>query len=252
MRRKLGILVCAIVSLNAPTLMSGEPDGFKGAVAGTKIEVLFRAPRATVRPIPLPKTSKLVSLDDLQLIGPGPGHPFLLGHYAVDGSWGIVNGGLQVVSGKNAALQLGWAGDFELEGTIEQSGLGGWFFLFGWDEGRGYALSNVLMRESGSPWFISEFRGTRAIKDRTTEFDDFDWRGEQPFRLTVHHETFSLTVGKFNILVNEPIPGYTPGLVVLGVYDTRYGPKTLRIKSLRWKGLAPPEESADALPGAGQ
>lgn len=214
-----------------------QPEGFVGVVAGEKPTLLHVATRSPAQPTPLPKKSKLVPLDDLQFTGPRPSHPFVLGNFAADGHWGLVNGSVQMVDGKNAALQLAWADQFELEGVIEQSGYGGWFFLVGWDEGRGYAVHSVSLKESGSPWFISEFRGSKAIADRTREFEKFEWKGEQPFKLTVQESTFSLDVGRFHVFAREPLEGYTPGMVVIGAYDTNYGPKPLRIRSLKIRSL---------------
>jgi len=216
-----------------------QPDDFIGVIAGSKPVTLCLPVRGISAIAPLPKKSKLVPLDELQLTGPRPSHPFVLGNFAADGHWGMVNGAVGVTDGNNAALQLAWASDFELEGVIEQSGLGGSFWLLGWDEGHGYALHNVLLKESGSPWFLTEFRGGKAIEDRTLELEKFDWKGTQPFRLSVQAQAVSLTVGKIQVIDRLPVESYHPGRVVLGVYDTRYGPRTLSIKSLKIRALTP-------------
>lgn len=242
------MLRCLLVMLSVALISThsafAQPEGFKGVVAETDATVLHLVLRPQMRTIALPKTAKVTPLDDLQFTGPRPSHPFVLGNYASDGKWGIVNGYLRMVEGKNAALQLAWAEDFELDGIMEHSGFGGWFMLLGWNDGRGYALSNVNMKESGSPWFLSEFRGGKAIDDRTKEFEKFDWKGEQPFRLEVKQQALTLEIGKFHVFNKEPLPGYTAGTVVLGVYDTRYGPKPLAVKSLRIRKLDPAAAAA--------
>lgn len=241
----LGIWLCSAQAV-------AQPEDYTGLVAGEKPVVLHLQTRGPNRPTPLPKKSPLVSLEDLRFTGPEPSHPFVLGNFATDGQWGLVQGYVQVISGKDAALQLAWADNFELEGVIEHAGLGGWFFLVGWDQGRGYALSNVLMKESGSPWFISEFRGNKAIPDRTVQHEMFEWKGEQTFRLTIQQKLLSLDVGRFHVLDRQPLENYSPGRIILGVYDTRYGPKPLRVRSLKIRSLpadpAAPPAAAEGEP----
>ncbi|WP_437227187.1 hypothetical protein SH661x_000219 [Planctomicrobium sp. SH661] len=214
-----------------------QPEDFQGVVAGPKWTTLFQPVRAVPPVAPLPKKSKLVPLDDLELTGPKPSHPFVLGNFSTNGHWGLLNGTVGVTDGNDAALQLAWADEFELEGVIEQSGLGGCFWLVGWDEGRGYGIHNVVMKDSGSPWFISEFIRNKAVEDGTTELEKFDWKGEQSFRMTVEKKTFSLDIGRFHVFKELEMENYQPGRVILGVYDTRYGPKPIRIKSLKIRAL---------------
>lgn len=217
-----------------------QPEGFTGAVAKETWTPLLTPGRGTPKPLPIPNSSKLLSIEELQFIGPEPGHPFVLGQFAVDGRFGLVNGGLQLIDGKNAAVQLAWGDQFELEGIMEQAEVGGWFLLFGWDQGRGYSVCNVTLRDSGSPWFVSEYRGNQAISDRTQEFQKFDWRREQPFKVTVRENELTFEVGRFKVIDGHPLPAYSPGAIILGVYDTRYGPKPIRVKSLRIRSLASP------------
>jgi hypothetical protein len=210
-----------------------QPEDYEGTVAGEQWTVLHAQRRPTRNPVRLPRNAPVVSLEEFQFIGPEPSHRFVLGNFAVDGEFGLNGGYLQPIKGRNAALQLAWADQFELQGTMEQTGLGGWFLLIGWDEGRGHAIFTFSTRESGSPWFVSEFRGTRAIEGRTVKFPRFEWKGEQPFRIAVQQDELSITVGNFKVLEDYPLENYSPGRIVLGVYDTEYGPKPLRIKELR-------------------
>lgn len=241
------IVIVCLWSRNA----AAQPEEFIGAIVGRRPITLCLPIRGVPALAPLPKKSKLVPLDDLQFTGPRPSHPFVLGNFAADGHWGLINGAVGVIDGKNAALQLAWAEDFELEGIIEQTGLGGCFWLLGWDEGRGYALSNVVMKDSGSPWFLSEFRGGKAIEDRTLELEKFDWQGDQPFRLKIQENTFSLDVGRFHLFDRLPIEAYQPGRLIIGTYDTRYGAKGLRIKSLKIRAITP-EINANLATPAGK
>lgn len=237
---RLACCLCVMLLCVLSSIAVAQPEDFKGVVAGERPEVIFVVGRPTARPAKLSPKAKVVPLEDLQFTGPQPSHPFVLGNFAHDGEWGIVEGHIQLLDGRNAALQLAWADQFELEGIMEQAGFGGWFFLLGWDQGRGYALSNVTMKESGSPWFLSEFRGNKAIDGRTKEFDKFEWKHAQPFVLRVEKNKLSLKVGAFQVFNQEPLDGYSPGRIVFGVYDTRYGPRPARIRSLKIRALKSP------------
>lgn len=219
-----------------PTAMA-QPETFNGAVAKPAWTSLLAPGRGTPKPQPIPKSSKLVSIEELQFIGPQPGHAFVLGQFAVDGRFGLINGGLQLMEGKNAAVQLAWADQFELEGVMEQAETGGWFLLLGWDQGRGYSICNVTLRDSGSPWFVSEYRGNQSISGRTQEFQKFEWRREQPFKVTVRDNELTVEVGRFKVIEEYSLDGYSPGSIILGVYDARYGPKPIRVRSLRIRAI---------------
>lgn len=227
--------VC-VVWLLAQGIVQGQPDDFQGVIAGEKWTVLHLRNARTRGNQPLPATAKIQPLKSLEFTGPKPGHPFVLGNFAVNGDWGQVEGYVQRIQGSDAALQLCWADQFELEGIIEHAEFGGWFFLLGWESGHGYSLSNVNFKTSGSPWFLSEMRGAKALEDKTLEFDHFNWKGEQPFKLSVKENELSLKIGRFDVLTT-PLESYKPGMIVLGVYDTDYGPKPIRIKSLRVRSL---------------
>lgn len=246
--RLLLFLFALLCSGLTVTSARAQPADFQGVVASEKVEKLFEPAPPNARPSLLTAKHKVVAIDELQFVGPRPTHPFVLGNFAADAKWGVANGWLTVAQGKNAALQLAWADQFELEGVMEQTGQGGWFLLLGWQNGRGYALSNVEMQKSGSPWFLTEFRGGKAIPDRTQEFDKFSWQGVQPFQLTVNDNALSLTIGKFKLFDRLPLEDYTPGQLILGTYDTRYGPKALRVRTLTIRALpaAEPAEEAEA------
>lgn len=186
---------------------------------------------------PLSKQSKLQPLDGFELTGPEPGHAFILGNFLGDGTWGVINGAVQLAGGKNAALRLARANSFELEGTMEMDGFGGWFLLVGWDDGRGYSISNVTMKESGSPWFITEYRGGVAIPETNQVVARHDWHRLQPFKVTVKENELTFTLGKLNLLEQQALADYTEGDVIFGVYDTRYGPRPVKIQSLRIRAL---------------
>lgn len=211
--------------------------------------VLFNASRR-LRNGPLPLKSKIQNLKELSFTGPEPGHPFVIGDYAEDGEFGLVNNGLQRISGQNASLQLPFADQFELEGMMEQTEFGGWFMLVGWEDGRGYLLSNATMKESGSPWFLSELRGGTAVPEGTKHLVKYEWLRAQPFQLTVKDKQISFSIGERNIINQEPMDNYAPGQVILGVYDTRYGPKKIHISSLRMRAVAGPNQQGqpDAAP----
>ncbi|HVJ85555.1 MAG TPA: hypothetical protein VM452_07905 [Caulifigura sp.] len=192
---------------------------------------------------PLPDKGLIQNFPELKFTGPRPGHPFVLGDFADDGDFALVDGALQQANGASAVVQFPEADEFELEGVMEQTEFGGWFLAVGWADGRGYVLSNVTMRESGSPWFLTELRGGVAIPDGTEDLDHFEWpRLPQPFRLSVSNKELTFEVGKKTVADHCAMSNYEKGRVLLGAYDTRYGPKKLRILSLRMRSLAEPAE----------
>lgn len=213
------------------------PENFSGIIAEKKWSVLHLRNTRSRGNQKLTSSAKVTSLPDLIFTGPKPGHPFVLGNFDADGEWGLSNGFLLPVRGKNSAIQLCWADQFELEGIMEHAQFGGWFMLVGWDSGHGYSISNVKFKTSGSPWFISEMRGEKSIEETTIEFDHFNWKGSQPFKLSVKNNEISLTVGRSNVFTT-PLENYKPGMIVLGVYDTEYGPKPIRVQSLRVREIS--------------
>ncbi|WP_437204806.1 hypothetical protein [Planctomicrobium sp. SH664] len=227
-----------------------QPEGYAGNVATDKPLLLYRL-TPTRQPVAIPPKLKITSLDSLQFTGPRPSDPFVLGNFAADGSWGIANGYLQALSGKNSAVQLCWADQFELTGVAKMAGFGGWFLLLGWDQGRGYAVHNPTLMQSGSPWFLSELRGTKAIEGRTMEFDKFEWKGEQPFSIKVANSNLTVTVGKFTVINTVPLHNYSAGSIVVGVYDTKYGPRAVGIKSLSIRALPPVAPATETSTPAG-
>ena len=130
------------------------PEDFSGVIAEKKWSVLHLRNTRSRGTQKLSDAAKVMSLKDLIFAGPKPGHPFVLGNFDADGEWGLSNGYLLPTSGKNSAIQICWADQFEIEGIIEHAQFGGWFMLVGWDAGHGYSISNVKFKTSGSPWFV--------------------------------------------------------------------------------------------------
>ncbi len=202
-------------------------------------KVLFRGRPRHRGTAALPNDSPLKTLQPFEFQGPRPGDPFLLGKFAADGQWGVHNGELARIDGKNAAVQLVEADDFDLQAVVRADGLGGWFCLIGWDDqsGEGYAVYNVTLKVSGSPWLVVHFRDRRGDEETHREFARLDWKGYQPLVLRVANKSLSLQVGRQVLAKNLALPDYRQGRVILGTYDTRYGPKAVRIRSLRMRAL---------------
>lgn len=238
-------LLAALLVLVFPTALfsADEPkasDGGKSAAPeklDTKWHILVNPARRVLGRRDLPKEGPLVNVRNLELTGPAPGHPFVLGQYADDGKWGYVDGSVVLVEGRNASLKLGHAENFELEGILELGNEGGWFILLGWDEGRGYSIINIGFRESPSPWFITEYRGGAAIADAHQQVAKFAWQKDQPMRLTVKDRELNFQVGKVEVLKQQTLANYSAGDIILGVYDTKYGPRPVQIQSLRIRNL---------------
>ncbi len=237
------VLICCCVFIVSSTAFA-QPEEYAGAIAQEDWTVLHLRKRPNPKPHSFTKATKLISLSEFQITGPMPGHPFVLGNYAADGEWGLIDGYVQKLSGNNPAMELGWADQFELEGVAEHAGHGGWFLLLGWDEGHGHGVTNCNLINSGSPWFVSRFRSNKAIPEGTQELPSFDWNKEQPFKVVVKESALSFTIGKFKVLEDHPLDGYTPGRIIFGVYENKYGVKPIRFKSLRLKSL-PPEVKMD-------
>jgi len=219
--------------LHVGSVAQAQPEDFQGIVATDKYQVIYLPGRNAPLNGQFRKNSSLIAMPELEFTGPMPSHPFVLGNFYADGSWGIVDGMVQVIDGRNAGLQLAWADSFELEGVMELTGLGGWFMLLGWNDGRGFSVHNVTMRDSGSPWFLTEYRGNKAVEGRNQEFDPFEWKGLQPFRLAVIDQKLTLDIGRHRVFHEQQLEGYSAGRIILGVYDTKYGPRSVRLKSAR-------------------
>ncbi|MDX1965907.1 MAG: hypothetical protein SFV23_01940 [Planctomycetaceae bacterium] len=185
---------------------------------------------------PLPKTSGLSNLTELKLTGSMKRDRFHLGEIAVNGEFGIDQGLLSRTAGRCAAVQLvSEIGDFELEGQINAESLGGWFWLIGWKDGHGYGIYNVTLKTSGSPWFLSEFRGGVGIAETHQEINRYEWRGMESLRLSVIENRLSLQVGTASLARELELPGYHAGAIILGTYDTPYGPRNIRVQGLRYR-----------------
>lgn len=181
--------------------------------------------------------SPIQNVAEFKLLGPMVSHPFGLGEFSVDGRWATAQGVVQVVEGKNALLSLATADEFELEGIINQEGIGGWLMLLGWNQGHGYSLSNFTLKETGHPWSVCEYRAAEAITLTNNIVKKFDWKGDQPFRMTVQDKQLTVTVGQTAIVEAYPLDNYTLGQVFLGTYDTKYGARPVKIRSLRIRAI---------------
>lgn len=221
-------------------LLTGSAFSAEPPTLSTRWTILFRPTRAAAQPQPLPPSGPVQPLSELRFTGPMPAHPFVLGNFGVDGRFGIVQGGIELVEGRNAAIRLcPHADQFELEGRIAMKDYGGWFLLVGWNEelGNGYAIHNCTMKQSGSPWFITEMRGRSAVEETTQELKQHEWRLMQDARVTVRENKLTMQVGAVKVLDEEPLPNYRPGAIIFGVYDTRYGPRPVRVESLRIRAV---------------
>jgi hypothetical protein len=229
MRRQIGFvivlgLVCGGVFRIAA---AAEPKQLRG-----KWETAFQAKRvAGIRP--LPEKSLVKSLTELDLQGAiiDPNH---LGPFAINGDFGLNDGALAPIAGINTGVELVPELDqFELEANILAEGLGGWFWLVGWRDGHGYVIYNVTLKKSGSPWLLGEFRGGVGVAETFREFNRLEWKGPQPLRLSVIEGKLNLSVGDARLARDVELPNYHPGAIVMGTYNTQYGPRPVRVQSVR-------------------
>lgn len=216
---------------------AGEPaDGDEAptakVTAGKKWTTLFKfSPQAALIPKELHEEAQVVPLVGFELIGSAQDN-VLLGEFKSEGNWSTSRAGLQPME-PNSALLLAKAGDFELDGEMSADGLGGWFIGVGLREGHGYVISNVTLKTSGSPWLASELRDNRLLSGPPVEVGRHVWKGYQPFRLLVEKNKLQLVVGKEQVVKDLDLENYHEGDVVMGSYNTKYGPKPLRIRSMR-------------------
>ena len=237
------VLTSAVIFIAAPQWAVAQGQAAKPKtpiVAERKWQVLFLGKPMRNKSITPLENYPVIDSQDLEFVGPRPGDAFQLGKFRVDGEWGVQSGNLVRFAGKNAAVVLGEAEDFELEGRINAEGVGGWFWLLGYKDGNGYGLYNVTFRQSGSPWFITEFDKREAL-DAGEELHKYNWKGEQPFWMSVVNGRLNLKVGNQTAVIrNQPLPNYQRGQIILGTYDTRYGPKDVKVRSLRLR--VPPKK----------
>ena len=52
--------------------------------------------------------------------------------------------------------------------------------------------------------------------------------------MSVENKKLNLKIGNRTAVIRDmPLPNYQRGQIILGTYDTRYGPKDIQIRSLR-------------------
>ena len=237
-----GVLASALLLLAALQPCQAEPPAKKQKqtkqkpALTKKWKVLWNSGRQPGGRRPLPENSPLENFAGLTIVGVPNADPFWLANFKVDGFWGSFNRRLQRLSGKNTALKLARAENFELQGVINAEGRGGWFFLVGLNDGHGYVIYNPTLRESGSPWIWGELRDSAIIEETHRELRRFYWKGEQPLLLTVIDKKLTLQAGREKIVADFDLPNYHAGDIVLGTYQTPYGPKPVSIRSLRIRG----------------
>lgn len=243
---RVSFIAClAAFSVPVRFLPAGEPE------LSARWTILHRPERGAPTPRPLPPAGVIKPLRDFQFTGPMPSHPHVLGNFAVDGTFGTVNGGIQLVQGRSAAMELVEQADqFELEGRIQMKDLGGWFLLIGWNNetGNGYAIHNTTMKESGSPWYITEMRGRKAVEGAHQKMNQFEWNKPQDVKVSMSGGKLTFQLGPSKVLNGETLPNYQPGQIIFGVYDAKYGPRPVRIESLRVRALPPAPPPAEEAP----
>lgn len=223
-------MLLMVVLTTAGSVSAAEPKLVRG-----KWTTVFTAKRAPGEK-PLPEKGPLTSITQLDLEGVKRADPFHLGKFAINGEFGLKDGWLTRTSGRNAAVELvPEVGDFELEAVVNAESRGGWFCLLGWKEDHGYGIYNVTYKTSGSPWLIQEFRGEAGIEESLEELNHFEWRGQQVLRMSVIDTKLNLFVGTAQLARDVDLPNYHPGAIRLGTYDTPYGPRELKIQSVRYR-----------------
>jgi hypothetical protein len=203
-----------------------------------KWEVLHTQPKGL--PIPgvtkLPAKSVIKNLESLELTGPQtPEDTFVIGKFFLNGTFGVEDGVIHRTTGANAAITLGSAEDFELEGLVDAEGLGGWFWLVGYEEGSGYMLSYAGKKKSDCYWRVTQLSRGQVVPDTDEIFNTHTWKAPQPLRLVVKDKHLSMWVGTTRLANELELPEYTSGEIITGTYDTKYGALDVKFHSLRIK-----------------
>lgn len=203
-----------------------------------KWEVLHVQPKGL--PVPgvtkLPAKGTIQNLETLEFTGPQtPEDTFVIGKFFLNGTFGVEDGVIHRTAGANAAITLGSAEDFELEGLVDAEGLGGWFWLVGYEDGSGYLLSYAGKKKSDCYWRVTQLSRGQVVPDTDEVFNTHTWKAPQPLRLVVKDKHLSMWVGNSRLANELELPEYTAGEIVTGTYDTRYGALDVKFHSLRIK-----------------
>ncbi len=172
-------------------------------------------------------------LDQFTITGEMATDPFRLNQVQVDGTWAVTRGVLHQANGRSAAIKLGRAEDFELEMGINAEGEGGWFLLYGYNDGQGHGLYNVTLKTSGSPWFVSQFARGHGLKGTDQEIARYECRGDEPILIRVAGGKLTVSISRRTLIEDLDLPDYEAGDIILGTYDTKYGPKPIKIYGIR-------------------
>ncbi len=215
------------------TVWGSEKDGVKFG----KWQYLFRASSKAIGTKPLPPKSKIQPLKDFVITGVYEKDVNRLNHVICDGQWGTSRGVLRQISGRAAAIKLGHEKNFELEAGVDATGIGGWFLLFGYDDGHGYGIYNVTLKTSGSPWFITEFRNKKGVAGSDYEIGRYESRGKEALKLRVIGNKVSMSIGNRLLLDEVELASVHDGDIILGTYDTQYGPKPVKIYGIRLRSV---------------
>lgn len=208
----------------------------KTATRFGKWQYLFRASSKHVGIGPLPEDLPIQSLDEFSITGVHVKKDVnRLNHVLCDGQWGISRGVLTQISGRAAAIKLGRAEEFDLEAGIEAEGTGGWFILFGYNRGHGYGVYNVTLRTSGSPWFFTEFEDEKGVAETDRELVRYECKGKESLRLRVVNNKVSLSIGNQKIMDQVELGALHEGDIILGTYNSQYGPKPVKIYGIRMR-----------------
>jgi len=198
-----------------------------------KTLLLLRSPRHKSQPIPADMPMR--AMINMTFEGPHPDHPHLLGKYDANGRFILHQGYLQQESGKAALVQLPKADSFDLEGIVNLKGEGSWLILLGWntETNSGYCLYQPQLRVSGGPFHICRIENGKTVPNSDRELANVDLNGEGALRIQVLEKDLSLQVLDKLIVRDYTLKDYQPGHILIGTYNSRYGPKKLGIRSLR-------------------
>jgi hypothetical protein len=185
----------------------------------------------------IPEGFPVSTVDELELVGPHPGHPHMLGEFKVDGRYRFRDGLLRREGGNSALLRLPAAASFDVEGQAQVGSLGGCLLLLGWDESHnsGYCIYHTQMKVSGSLWYLCEFKDGKVVEGSDREMVRKEVSGYGALKLTMDGKKLTFMLGGESILRNQELPNYEPGGVYIGTFGPRYGPKDISLRSLRMR-----------------
>lgn len=153
-------------------------------------------------------------------------------HFAVNGRWTATPSGIQS-EGERAALRVGTANNFQIEGTVSLSKHGGWFWLIGWTGSEGYIVYDVGL--SSTTWFLHRVAPNPTESRQLHRFSRKSIMGQQQLSVGVEDAHLTFRVGDMTFLERFHLPEYKEGEIITGTFlpPAQYNSRLVTFHRLR-------------------